>query len=774
MKRTSWLISAALLLVLSLIAAIWGLGSGYSNVITPRSQNGELVKIKGDAWAESGAQILLRDLAPRGNRAEIELGAWRPAGAGPAELQFSVCGIPAHEQVLDKDSTVAVYLTGDCEPRAITITAKNPFIGSASDSRRLATQVKAVRVTSRLGVPLLEFELIAQVALAIFALSLLVWAFAQQWKIGIAAALVPLCASLILVRVDRLDLANPTALWMFWSCFFLGALLCHWATHQGDDRKGFPDRFPFWIVLLVVAIGAGLRFYGIDFGLPANFHPDEVPKVNAIMRMREFGDLNPRYFLHPSLLLYCSYFLNFVLQACGIGGEFRDSAFLAGRLVSASAGTLSILFTYLIGRRLYGARAGVLSAALLAVFPLHVTCSRYMKEDALLLFWILVCLYLVIRAAQDDQKRLLLFAGLVAGLSASTKYSGLLTGGILFAAPWLRTKKWTPDWEYVKWACFGLLLMPVGFVIATPYSILDSGKFYQDFSSERRHMERGHTTAVDSWSQLWMYHFGRSIIGGLTLPTALLSVIGMGFLVRRMRREDLLLVGLILLYYLPAEFVKAKPAPQPERYILPCLPFLAIACSQFISALIRSRFTILAALGLIVAIAFPAVRTIELASEIRSDTRLQMAQWMRENLPPGSKVAFDWKPYGPRFFHNEFNVTYLLRSEIVDSLNIKALENSGQDYLVLSGLFYDRYFIEPNSPAGIRQRFRELFDRVPIIKEFRPKFGTYGFHNPTVTLFSLKPDDIAKLNAELEARDAGQLEQTTNQARAQFRWSLRK
>ncbi|NDC39794.1 MAG: phospholipid carrier-dependent glycosyltransferase, partial [Proteobacteria bacterium] len=165
---------------------------------------------------------------------------------------------------------------------------------------------------------------------------------------------------------------------------------------------------------LVLFAGA-VRFYGLSFGLPANFHPDEVPKVNAVMRMVDHGDLNPRYFLHPSLLLYSCYFVNTILQYVGsffgVEGTFRETAFLAGRVVSATAGTLSVGLVYLIGRRLYGSFAGFTAALLLAVFPLHVTCSRYLKEDALLVFFFLTCIALTLKAAQEKRQWLLYLAG---------------------------------------------------------------------------------------------------------------------------------------------------------------------------------------------------------------------------------------------------------------------------------------------------------------------------------------------------------------------------
>ena len=217
-------------------------------------------------------------------------------------------------------------------------------------------------------------------------------------------------------------------------------------------------------------MAGALRFYGVDFGLPSSYHPDETPKINAIMRMIDNGDLNPRYFLHPSLLLYSTYALNSIIQFFGLfPGEFRDTAILAGRMVSAGAGTLSVFLVYAIAKRIYSPIVGIFSAALLASFPLHVTCSRYLKEDALLLFFILACLLAVLKAIQEDRKWLVVVAGLLAGCASATKYSGLLAVGIVGMAPWLRSRSFIPDTKYLAVTFVGISLCAVS--ICSMYTV---------------------------------------------------------------------------------------------------------------------------------------------------------------------------------------------------------------------------------------------------------------------------------------------------------------
>jgi hypothetical protein len=204
---------------------------------------------------------------------------------------------------------------------------------------------------------------------------------------------------------------------------------------------------------------------------------------------------------------------------------------------------------------------------------------------------------------------------------------------------------------------------------------------------------------------------------------------------------------------------------------MPCLPFLAIALGVLVRDMGRYLSPRYGAVALTAAFFLPALlRTTVLASEIKDDTRRQMREWMRQNVPPGAKVFMDWKPYCPRFDDGEFAIEYIPRAKILVKLDVGDLKESGFDYLVLSSFFYDRYFKQPESEPILRQRLREVFARVPVVTQFSKKSGSYGFHNPTLTLFSLKKEDFNRLENELAQKRRGELEYTSNDVRARAKW----
>lgn len=477
--------------------------------------------------------------------------------------------------------------------------------------------------------------------------------------------------------------------------------------------------------LLLAVVGGGyLRFAGISFGLPLQFHPDEIPKAQVITRMAESGSLNPHYFLHPSLLLYLSLFTNKIFHFFGEAGSFYETTFFAGRFVSAFVGTTSIYLVYRIGRMMLGTVPGVMAAGIFAFLPLHITISRYMKEDALLTFFTLLALLFVLVCRETKQRHYALLAGITVGFAASTKYTGVLAILFLIGLP-------HTEIPAAVGCCFA------GFIIGTPYSILAGKEFVGGVLYEKNHALRGHTESISPWSQWWLYHWTRSIQPGVTKVISALFVVGAAAALVR-RRKECIIPALFLLFYCTAEWVPSKPAPQPERYISLCLPFVALGVAYTISLLLELRFYIVAYGVFLCAILFPAMQSLRLFENLSPDTREIAAAWIDEHIPEGSTFVMDFQPYSPQISNEKFiilNDPYLPVGEYID---IRKLRQIGVDYIVLSSLAYDRFFSQPNQSVTERVKYRTLFARLPLVAEFGNPAGRYGFHNPKIRVYKVR------------------------------------
>ena len=489
----------------------------------------------------------------------------------------------------------------------------------------------------------------------------------------------------------------------------------------------------------IIAVAALLRLPFVTFGFPYFPHPDEGPKAEIVARMLENGSFDPHYFLHPSLLLYLSRELSALFAGAGVPLDAVHRSLLAGRSVSALAGVTSVFLTFLIARRLFSSAAGLIAAFLLSVAPLDVTCSRYMKEDALCVAFVLAAVFFIVRALQQERERDFFLAAFLSGCACASKYSGIVTIALFFAAPWLRSRSLRPDWHQVRVSLICLLIIPLGFLLCCPYALLDSKQFVANFLVERNHMLSGHNRiAISATSQLWMYHFSRSIIPGMTLVPALLAVFGLGMLLAGRSENGLFVLGMVLLFYLPAEWVKAKPPPQPERYVLPCVPFLCMAAAFALSCAARVWKSAGPAVVIFLVCILPASRSIALARDLRFDTRDQLRLWVAENLPAGTKVIIE-AAYSPQLTDVALHRKLIKLDKHPGQFTVHALRNSGYEYLLVNSFSYGRYFREPKVNQLLKKRWANIFSTFPLVQEFSAPSGSYGFHNPVVRVYRLTP-----------------------------------
>lgn len=109
------------------------------------------------------------------------------------------------------------------------------------------------------------------------------------------------------------------------------------------------------------------------------------------------------------------------------------------RLPSFLAGLAVIYLTYLLGRSLWNARAGVFAAIALAVSPVFVMQTHDARPEMLLLAFFLAALYLAARSDAELGIRGHVGAGVIAGLAADVHLNGVLVPFVLLAFVAIRT-----------------------------------------------------------------------------------------------------------------------------------------------------------------------------------------------------------------------------------------------------------------------------------------------------------------------------------------------
>src|SRR6266568_933372 len=139
----------------------------------------------------------------------------------------------------------------------------------------------------------------------------------------------------------------------------------------------------------ILAGAATIRLIGIQYGLPFGnlLNPDEQSIVPRAWKLVHGGGGDPHWFDYPSLLMY----VNAPFQAWQ-----SQPSFLTARIVAIVLALGSIVATWLLARRAYGATAGAVAAAITTVCTIHVAYSREAVTDVPLSLGIAAALALMV------------------------------------------------------------------------------------------------------------------------------------------------------------------------------------------------------------------------------------------------------------------------------------------------------------------------------------------------------------------------------------------
>jgi 4-amino-4-deoxy-L-arabinose transferase-like glycosyltransferase len=96
------------------------------------------------------------------------------------------------------------------------------------------------------------------------------------------------------------------------------------------------------------------------------------------------------------------------------------------RLISVAFGLAAVALCYYTGKLLYGRRAGMVAAAVLAVMPYHVIVTRQALLDGPETTLFLLSMYLLARYSRDAEARWLFAAAFAAGLTVLAKETAIL------------------------------------------------------------------------------------------------------------------------------------------------------------------------------------------------------------------------------------------------------------------------------------------------------------------------------------------------------------
>jgi hypothetical protein len=465
------------------------------------------------------------------------------------------------------------------------------------------------------------------------------------------------------------------------------------------------------MIWILTAMGAFIRFWKINHGLPHIFYSDEGHYTYFALNMGG-GDLNPHDFFHPSFYYYLYFLVDVAYIAGSVAlGIFKTPGdswelyrtnptifYTLGRSVSAALGTLTLPVTYWIGKKMFNKTVAWIASFFLCFSLIHVQFSQIGNMDVPLTFFIALTFLLALDALEKGKTTNFILCGLVGGFSAGTKYQGLetLIWGPLACFLLALEEKKNPFRAMVGWkVLLFFLFFALGFTITTPYWILDFDQFKNHFLwtwSYYKNAGKGQL-GYEGYAN-WFYYLEILFSYGMGLFLTTISLVGLGVLLFVGGIKNIFFVSFPFVYFLIAGFSQIRAA----RYILPVIPFLSLAGAFFLvwffSAFVKKEKKMLAVASCITAlfVASPNVwSTIRYAYfRLFPDTRNLAAEWISKQIPPRSRILQSAYAFVPQSSSGVLQVEPLdftvFNTRTTNLSSLKTLEKyrrEGFQYLIL-------------------------------------------------------------------------------------------
>ncbi|HVN77716.1 MAG TPA: glycosyltransferase family 39 protein [Terriglobia bacterium] len=355
------------------------------------------------------------------------------------------------------------------------------------------------------------------------------------------------------------------------------------------------------VALLLILVGAlALRLPAMKWGLPptipqviasgirSSYSFDEDDVLTGASHTRPWKlDFDVREYHWGALHLEMTALWLEMAEVAGVfGGPWRQAyyqmvpglferVYATARALSVFLGLVSIVLVYIVGREVESAAAGLWAAAVVAASPVHLLASTQVRMDLTMMAMLILTVWLGVRAQKQWQPWLLIALGIAGGLAITAKYPAafvVLPLLVIVAA----------DGRFpFRSAALMTLGTIAGCWMGQPYVLTR----FSEMVSQIRPYVIAQTPAPFKLSlmgllRLTFLNVARFLVGPVALGAALAGICRSAW--RHRQGDWLILSGLAgtVLSLIPLRWALL-------RYLIPLLPFLAIAAGIAIASLTR-------------------------------------------------------------------------------------------------------------------------------------------------------------------------------------------
>lgn len=240
-------------------------------------------------------------------------------------------------------------------------------------------------------------------------------------------------------------------------------------------------------LLGALALGFAFCLYGIHWGVAEPWNPDQMAYYDALTEDGRLT-LHPGNFLKPPFHKYLSLALAripayAVSELLGASEIARLKLTLVwARMLTVALFLLQIGLVYAITGRFFGLFAARILALAYGTSAGIIAFSHFLTADIPLTTWMLAAFYFAQNVLLRGRLLDYVMAGALTGIAAATKYNGLVIGVTFVVAHALTIdpRSWARG-AFDARLLLGIAAVPLAFIIANPFSILDARAFISDF-----------------------------------------------------------------------------------------------------------------------------------------------------------------------------------------------------------------------------------------------------------------------------------------------------
>lgn len=496
------------------------------------------------------------------------------------------------------------------------------------------------------------------------------------------------------------------------------------------------SNFKFQILLFfLLSIGIFFRFYNLNWGTPFYFHPDERNIASSVSRLDFPNSVNPEFFAYGSLPIYTAYFLgtgtNFVLNifqpAESLTRVNFEQAIIILRTLSALISVAIIFLIFDLVKKSLNLNYAIFAASLTGLNVGLIQYSHFGTFEIWLTFLFLLLLKCLYGYSKKGRLLWIICSGIVLGLLLSVKISSIVIAPIIVFTILFKIftnkKSYSTSLNYRNFLTQILIILlttTLIIILTSPFIILDSSAFKDSMSYESGvalgTIDVFYTGGfVDTipiiYQLLFVYPFILNPIN-LIITIFLVPLILLNIFKSKEKLLALALVFFIIIFFSQAFFYVKW-----IRYYIPTIPFLIIilvfGIKTFVDLLDKKYqklaltiiFIILTSTAFL--FSFSYFKTVLL----NKDTRIEAANFAKENIPADSKIISEVYDLGIVSFNKTFsNITlfdfYALDDKWNKDIKIEELSSliENSEYLVVPSqrIIRNRIINKDKFPEGYK------------------------------------------------------------------------